>query len=484
MSEIAELKARVGLEPYRQLLDLRKVDGLTKALCPWHDDSHPSLVVYDDGHHHCFACGANGDALDLVRKVKGLSLSEAWEELEGSLPKPAPTRPSSGEPVAIYPYTDEVGNLLFEVLRYEPKSFRQRRPLSDSEGGGWGWTLGDVRKPLYHLQNVRNGHSIWLVEGEKDVHALESLGLTATTAAGGAGAKWLPEHTEALRGKQVFIIPDDDKPGWKRANQLHATLPGSRIVKIPAKDAAAFVEQGGTREELEALIPAPWFDRIPVLTKLTAPPISWMVPHFVPEGTLILIAGAPGSYKSFFALDLARRVAAGQSFAGLQATVPRKVLYLDAENGLSIVVSRREYLQVTPTPNLRYWGVFDEEPLPKLDDPSLLEFAATEKPLIVLDSLIRWHKGDENSNAEMAKTMGMLLALKGAGATVIVLHHAGKDQEQKFRGASEIEAAPDLCFKARRVGEGDLSMSCFKNRFEQESMHALHLSEFGFEYLG
>jgi putative DNA primase/helicase len=53
--------------------------------------------------------------------------------------------------VAVYPYTDESGNVLFEVVRYEPKTFAQRRP--DGQGG-YIYNINGVRRVLYKLPDV------------------------------------------------------------------------------------------------------------------------------------------------------------------------------------------------------------------------------------------------------------------------------------------------------------------------------------------
>lgn len=42
-----------------------------KALCPFHDDRHPSFAIYPDGGH-CFACGWHGDGVDLVGALRNL----------------------------------------------------------------------------------------------------------------------------------------------------------------------------------------------------------------------------------------------------------------------------------------------------------------------------------------------------------------------------------------------------------------------------
>lgn len=40
------------------------------AICPWHPDRIPSMMLYEDGHYHCFSCRAHGWAEDLRRKMK------------------------------------------------------------------------------------------------------------------------------------------------------------------------------------------------------------------------------------------------------------------------------------------------------------------------------------------------------------------------------------------------------------------------------
>ena len=51
-----------------------------KALCPFHNDRHPSLYVVDD-HYHCFGCGEHGDVIDFAAKLFGLPLYEAAQQL-------------------------------------------------------------------------------------------------------------------------------------------------------------------------------------------------------------------------------------------------------------------------------------------------------------------------------------------------------------------------------------------------------------------
>ena len=50
------------------------------ALCPFHNDRHPSLYVADD-HYYCFACGEHGDVIDFAAKRFGLPLYDAAQKL-------------------------------------------------------------------------------------------------------------------------------------------------------------------------------------------------------------------------------------------------------------------------------------------------------------------------------------------------------------------------------------------------------------------
>lgn len=49
--------------------------------CPFHREKTPSFVVYPDGHFHCYGCGAHGDTIDFVRRIKGLNFVETVHAL-------------------------------------------------------------------------------------------------------------------------------------------------------------------------------------------------------------------------------------------------------------------------------------------------------------------------------------------------------------------------------------------------------------------
>ena len=57
------------------------------ALCPFHNDHHPSLLLEDD-HYYCFACGEHGDVIDFTAKLFDLSPSEAARKLAADFSVP------------------------------------------------------------------------------------------------------------------------------------------------------------------------------------------------------------------------------------------------------------------------------------------------------------------------------------------------------------------------------------------------------------
>ena len=102
-----------------------------------------------------------------------------------------------------------------------------------------------------------------------------------------------------------------------------------------------------------------------------------------------------------------------------------------------------------------------------IGDPRLLEFARNE-PVLIIDSMIRFHEADENSATQMAPVMASLRELANAGASVVVLHHKSKSETSSYRGSSDIVAGADAAF-ALAKRDGLLELRTIKNRFAAET---------------
>jgi Family of unknown function (DUF5906) len=140
---------------------------------------------------------------------------------------------AKGRVVATYRYTDNSGKLLYEVLRYEPKTFRQRRP--DGKGG-WIWSVKGCQRVPYRLSDLLKypDASVFVTEGEKDADRVALLGQCATTVACG---DWTEDCIRALAGRDVLILEDNDEAGRKKAHDaaqaLHGVAKTIRIVRLP-----------------------------------------------------------------------------------------------------------------------------------------------------------------------------------------------------------------------------------------------------------
>ena len=247
--------------------------------CPAHDDNNPSLSIAEgsDGRAlvHCFA-GCNVEA---ICTAVGLSVRDLMPTSE-SQPEPRSCsngkkgKGTGGKIVATYDYRDEKGDILFQVVRYEPKDFRRRRR---KPGGGWIWNLDGVRVVPYRLPWFLNSpkKAVFICEGEKDADNLAQLGLLATCNSGGA-KKWTAEHAEFLRGRHAVIIPDNDDPGRDHAQKvaitLHAVGATIKILELPGVppkgDVSDWLNNGGTKEKLISLSAA-----TPLLEPTAATPL-------------------------------------------------------------------------------------------------------------------------------------------------------------------------------------------------------------------
>lgn len=209
----------------------KKKSGEWVAICPKHDDHNPSLRINEEKRVYiCDVCKWGGALYnpDHYRKKKIVSS---------------------------YDYKDEKGNLLFQVIRYSPKTFRQRQP--DGKGG-WIWNLKGVRRVLYRLPELLNAPDpVFIVEGEKDADNLWELRLTATTCPMGA-KKWEPEYDKYLTNRSIILLPDNDTEGLQHMEQVGKSL-SRRAKQIKwlellgleeKEDVSDWIAGGGTRDKL------------------------------------------------------------------------------------------------------------------------------------------------------------------------------------------------------------------------------------------
>ena len=414
---------------------------------------------------NCRRCGAKGDIIDLVRFLDDSDFITAGTTLTGEPPPKGNGKHRSAEPkkvvAAKFGYEGVSGELLFVVERVEfqnadgtyveikkgkrRKVFRQKRSDPDKPGQ-WIWNIDGVPVVPYRLpeliEAIAAGHTIFIPEGEAKADLLWSWNMPATCCAGGA-KKWKPEHSEFLRGANVVILPDADKPGREHADVVAASLKdiaaSVRVLDLPGlaekEDIVDWAAAGGTAEQLWQLAEQarPWTplaDEPPEeeepadLGEWDAgddpgpiPPRQWLLANQFCCGFISSIVSAGGGGKSALRLLQLISLALGRSLCGQHVFRRCRVLLVSLEDD-------RDEIQRRIKATLNYYGVDRSElkgwlfcATPKLAklaqmngktrvigplELQLRDAIVRRKPdIISLDPFIKTHSLAENDSGDM-----------------------------------------------------------------------------------
>lgn len=228
-------------------------------------------------------------------------------------------------------------------------------------------------------------------------------------------------------------------------------------------------------------------DDIPSVRTFAHQKIVYVVPSLIPDAAVTGLTGDSGCGKSTFSTLLAGLVATGSTFMGLNCHL-RQVLYLDRENPAVVVDERLSRLAIQDGGTLRYWGGWLPSEAPAPGSPIIMDWVArcNPKPLVVVDSLIAFIKGDENSSTEVRAFMHQLRQLANLGSPVLILHHIGKGEtSREYRGSSDFKAALDVGLSLTNLGDGPrlgrLRLKAFKTRFLVEDDLIFHYRDGVFE---
>jgi hypothetical protein len=327
--------------------------------------------------------------------------------------------------------------------------------------GDWVNGSGGSIGKLYRIDEaIEVGGTCLVVEGEKDVDNLWTIGFAAVCHPHGAG-NWTAEHSAQLAGLTIVVLNDNDEPGYKYAAAVvkHSIGVARSVRRLdlkdywpeigPGEDVSDWLEKGGGSEEwLERIIaelpeidgkdrrqPAsPDLDSAADLKGMTFMPLKWIVPGYIPEG-VTLLAGKPKVGKSW--LMLATALAASMARAVLGENCDkRNVLYCALEDTRRRMRSRIDAIigqnDVWPD-NLRF-----AYELPNLDQGGI---AALQQMIdkygakvVIIDTLARF-RGQKLKNEEQYqcdyRTMTALNDLaKKNDVAVIVVHHVRKEKAE------------------------------------------------------
>ncbi len=365
--------------------------------------------------------------------------------------------------VATFDYRDIEGNLVFQVIRYDPKGFTQRRP--DGHGGSI-YNLKGVDVIPYHLDRWHKKEAVVICEGEAKADLLWSWGIPATTAPMGAG-KWRESYNQYFTGKRVVILPDNDEVGRKHALDVaRHLLPVAAAVKIvelprlPEKgDTIDWAAAGGTKEDLFSLIKetealttesipegeaTPKDDEpYPVVVRLSdvePEEIEWYWQDRLAKGKQSLIIGDPGLGKSTIMIDAACRISTGSPWPDGSPAPKGNSILLSAEDGIADTIRRRvdtlggDPSRIHVLTAIKQGDV--ERPFSLVADIPFLERAILgvgDVRLVVVDPISAYlGTKDSYKDSEIRGVLAPLAALaEKYGVAVVGVMHLTKSGQQK-----------------------------------------------------
>lgn len=363
------------------------------------------------------------------------------------------------------------------ILPYSNGEKCRRDPLvklaPDDKRPRFSFTKG-VTPELFNVADASK-KVIFLVEGETDTmrlwQELNREGKTDTTGVVGLSGinTWRKELADMISAETVYVILDNDEDymvvstvdaTWR---EIRADLGLSRAKRLRLPDGVKDVCEFFDMADMETLRMLAAKANIkksryrPLDLRQAPPPPNWLLEDLVSMGDVTLEVGPPGIGKSWVTLGLAVAIAQGwEHFLGRALKQDGRVLYVDSENPLDVVLNRLRRLGLDEDGfgNMRYlWnsGIrLDRDPTTFLD-----EAIDYEPTLIVLDSLTRLHTQDENNAGAMAALVNDSIQplARSTGAAVMLIHHDNKGGNP--RGSSDIMASVDAALQARSMGENN-----------------------------
>jgi AAA domain len=394
-----------------------------------------------------------------------------------------------GKPVVVFTYMDADHKVVFTRLRLSAET-KPKSEFGSKMSIPFGLWL-PTNKPD---KKGRWPRAVIICEGESDQITLSRHGFPAIGIPG--ASNWKSEWVNLPVFKYadwIFIIREPGTAGKKFVETISRDFPGkAKALTLPVKDpselhinnfnlfksyepeaaeqllAEGFLPTFG--DELVAAIRATnpetndWQKFFHTVSELDGGEMRQLVKGFLPEGVTFL-GSLSGVGKTWIGVSLARAMVFAKPFLGVYE-VPEKhnVLYLVPEMGARSFRTRLEKMGLPDDDRFRCQTLKDG--LTSLDAPHLLAAVKEMRPVVFLDTAIRFSSGEENSSSSNASGLAnAVFALLRQGAVAVVcLHHSPKAAadadfmtlENVLRGTGDFGAMCDAVWgiqHARKSGE-------------------------------
>ena len=326
------------LEIIKQYLPSLKKSGRShSALCPFHDDHNPSLLIYPTGGFKCLACGESGNAAKLLEQLKAPeNLVNKFKKMPGYVKYESKFNDKEKKTLeetrnnlintgwylkATYVYHDIQGSVQYIKERWQKRDDEKTfiYYLPDSKYTG----LESRKQVLYGLiqfQNFTNYDKIYLTEGEKCADICnENIADEKAVILGFSNFKsqYSQDLDEYFTAKDIFVFADNDEAGKKKAEEITDVLKSTKVnsikfVNFPEfdnkYDVGDYLLNFGYDERLidkinnaEITYETPAKKYIFKLSTVPEPDLEFLLGRYMVKGVSIL-AGMGSAGKSYFAL--------------------------------------------------------------------------------------------------------------------------------------------------------------------------------------
>jgi hypothetical protein len=458
----ANPEARAYFEKH---FNLRGGKAQRTVCCPFHKDRKKSLSInLDTGLWNCHAGCGHGN----LAKFRALLNDDA-----------KPSEPDQIEKPILYTYTGAAGNPLFTKVRRPGKRFQWQRLVNGKLVVG---LAENGPRPLYHLPEVLTAKYVAFCEGEKDADRLRAVlqshrmkDWAATTNPNGAAEPFRDEWREALSAKRVIILPDNDEPGRRHADDYAAAL-GSiaasvDVLPLPDLPDGGDVSDylaGHDEKALVALLKNPPED--PHLARFlksadfaarTPENVPWLVENLVVEGACTELRGGIKIGKSTFVHEMLAKLLVGEDF-------------LDRQTARTPVVYLSEMSEPDLRAQLKMSGLLGSEDLYLLTFQAALDWSwedtvrralakcrKTQARLLVVDTFTVWSRNeDENSSSKTNEAFRPLQAVLASKIAVLLETHARKSGggiDVSGRGSNALGGQASIIMELLAGGKGSLA---------------------------
>lgn len=426
---------------------VKNMRGYWIASCPAHKDDNPSLSVKETSDGKVlFKCHKGCSQEEVIAALKNMG---AWAD--------QPKHEDNVLSEFRYKYAD--GTTAYSIRRM-PDENGKKKFMAVQPDGTYG--LGKADKLPYKLPEVSKAKTVIIVEGEKDVHTVEGLGLVGTTFPFGAGA-WRDEYAIHFKNKRVVVLPDNDEAGMNHAldicKGIYELVEAVKIVKLPGlkekgdiSDWVIGKEKEEAKQELFKL-----FKNTPVwkpksdtglirVSDVKPEEVHFLWYPYIPIGKVTLIDGDPGVGKSYLTQAIGTAITLGYGIPDWTST-PSNVLYLSTEDEVSDTIR----------PRMEAMGaildqVYVDENYFVLNDAGFERLSKLIKEshasIVFIDPLVAYFgaKMDMNKANETRSVMARLAQIgKTHHCAVVGIRHLRKDATKKgagkkiYRGTGSID---------------------------------------------